>query len=660
MNTHLPIIALIALNSLASSVEEPPDLKKSAYQTGASQDQLRGETRRVKEAIESLREEFHQYGSMQIELSMLESAMRDLAGMEEHDMPDTSAIFKDASRLDDAQEFRKKLITGSLQQKKMQVVLREIADRLYLQRDLVMMRNRYHALALRQATNLRDVRRAENGKEQDSTVMAGPEQLAIAREIVAAGDALKLLASNGPPLRTKPFAAALAKSDEGKLAQTAEDAALTTRTKLQREVPEKAASLATLDTLKSVIAALDTGRSAEDRTRELVSKLDVLIKYQEALATFGPKVAASTRDAVIRGQAYLSDEMDLAQDSIAKLHEEAARYNAAAWKKSEDLFGRFEQTNPAGNLAAIKSAVADQRSVIADLKAARDLLQKKAEELAKENSSPELEDFMNSLEQAEVSDMAEMMEMPQEMRDLIRMLLEAKAKIRKAKEMLKEKGDPKEPREQVDQSGKDLKDADDTASQLEGIIPPEVAAHIRNAGESNGEAAEKLGEAADGKKPGPNGPQPAGEGQPAEGEGQQPGGESQQPGDGKGQQPGTDLDQAEAEIDKALEALKKMMTKSMGMGPGDMPGDGEGEGQEKGQKPGKGGSGQGEGDAPGGKGKAKRGDNTPSGIKPVETTERNSQREALMLLEKEKAPAEYEQMVDQYIRNLGKGELPSR
>jgi hypothetical protein len=159
------------------------------------------------------------------------------------------------------------------------------------------------------------------------------------------------------------------------------------------------------------------------------------------------------------------------------------------------------------------------------------------------------------------------------------------------------------------------------------MIPAEVAEHIHKAGESNGEAAGKLGEAAEGK---------AG-----------------------GSKPGADLDQAEAEIDKALAALKKMMMK--GMGPGDMPGDdGEGQGQGKGKGPGKDGKGQGEGNAPGGKGKAKRGKNTPSGIKPVEATERDSQWEALMLLEKEKAPAEYEQMVDQYIRNLGKGELPSR
>ena len=142
MKTNLSIIALIALGGFASSVEESPELKNAAYQTGTSQDQLRGETRVVKEAIEALREEFHDYSSMQIELGMLESAMRDLTGLEEHDMPDTSAIFKDASRQDDPQELRQKLIMGSLQQKKMQIILREIADRLYLQRDLVMMRNR--------------------------------------------------------------------------------------------------------------------------------------------------------------------------------------------------------------------------------------------------------------------------------------------------------------------------------------------------------------------------------------------------------------------------------------------------------------------------------------------------------------------------------------
>lgn len=710
MKTNLPIIALIAFGSFAASAEEAPDLKKSAYQTGASQDQLRGETRRVKEAIQALREEFHEYRSMQGELSMLESAMRDLAGLEEHDMPDTSAIFKEASRLDDQKEVRRNLINGSLQQKKMQVILREIADRLYLQRDLVMMRSRYHALAMRQATNIRDSRRRPEFDSDDNSETAVPEQMAIAREIAAAGEALEVLANNGPPLRTKTFAGALAKANDGKLTQTAEDAALTRDEKIPREVPEKKASQATLATLKSVIAALDEGRSPEDRTNELVRKLDELLKYQESLAKFVPNITTGTREGVSRGQGYLSDEMDLAQDGIAKLQEEAAQLNSKARERSEDLVGRFDETGLMRDRPAIKSAIVDQLAVAADIKAARDLLQKKAEELAKENSSPEMDEFMNSLEQMEVSDMAETMEMPQEMRDLIKMLLDAKAKIKKAKEMLKEKKDPKAPKEQVEKSGKDLKDANETAGQLEGMIPPEVAEHIRQANKSNGEAAAKLGnpgqkgEQGEGKQP-EEGPQPGeGEGQepgqgpqPGEGQGEQPGqgqgqgeGQGQQSGQGQGEgqgqgqgqgqqpgaggQPGADLDQAEAEIDKALEALKKMMM--MGMGPGQGEGEGEGEGQGQGQGKGKGqgqgqgqgkGGGEGENDGRGqgggnkpGKGKAKRGENTPSGIQPVEVTERDSKRDALMLLEKEKAPAEYEQMVDQYIRNLGKGDLPTR
>lgn len=626
MKTNLSIIALIAAGSFVTRAEEPPDLKKSAYQTGASQDQLRGETRRVKEAVEALREEFHEYSSMQNELHLLESTMQDLSGLEEHDMPDTAAIFKDASRLDDRKELRKNLITGSLEQKKMQVILREIADRLYLQRDLVAMRKRYHALAMREATTLREIRRAENPEAADGPLTALPEQLAIAREIAAAGEALQVLASNGSPLRRKTFAAALAKAEEGKLAQTAEDAALTPQLKVTRPTPDKAAAAATLATLKTVIAALDTGRSAEDRTNDLVSKLDSLLKYQEKVAKFTPNVAGETRAGLEEAQSYLSDEMDLAQDGIANLQEEAARHNAEAWKKSEHLIGRIERSGFDRDKDAVKKAAEDQLSVAEDLRAARDLLQKKAEELAKENSSPEMEDFLNSLEQADVSEMAEMTEMPQEMRDLIRKLLEAKAKIQKAKEMLKENQDPEKPGEQVEQSGKDLQEAGETAEELEGMIPGEVAEHIKQAGESNGEAAGKLGK--------------GDRGESGEGAG--------------GEQPGGDLDQAEAEIDKALDALKKMMMK--GMGKGDK-GEGEGPGMAMGK--GKGGGGQGEGTEPG-LGKAHRADNTASGIKPVEVTERDSKREALELLEKEKAPAEYEQMVDQYIRNLGKGELPSR
>jgi hypothetical protein len=691
MKTFISLIAVAFLGGMASAVaqEDPPDLKKSAYQTGASQDQLRGETRRVKEAIAALREEFSGYRSMQGELSMLESAMRDLAALEDYQIPETGTIFKDASRLDDAKEIRLRLIDGSLEQKKTQIILREMADRLFLQRDLAVMRNRYYDLALRQATNLRQIRPNSGPAADDPAVTSGPEQLAIAREITAANAALKALATGSPPLRAKFFVEALAKAENGKLEQTAEDAALTTGAKLQRAVSDKAASQATLATLKSVIAALDAGRTPEDRTNELVRRLDTLLNYQNSLTKFTPKVTTGTRAGVVRGQGYLSDSMDLAQDGIAQLHEEAARYNASARGKSEDLVTRFEQPISNQDPEAVKAAVDDQNSVAADIKAARDLLQKKAEELAEENSSPELEEFLNSLEQAEASDLAEMMEMPQEMRDLIKMLLDAKAKIQKAKAMLKEQQDPKEPREQVHQSGKDLTEANDTAGQLEGMIPQEVIEHIRKAGQRNGDAANKLGP--NGQQPG-QGPQPGPGQQPGAGEGQQPGegsGEGQQPGQGEGQasgqgqQPGAgegqgqgagqgaggDLDQAEAEIDKALEALKSMM---MGMGAGQGEGEGEGQGQGEGQGKGQG-QGQGLGKGPGagqggeggegrryGKARARRGVNSPSGIKPVEANERDREREALMLLEKEKPPTDYEQMVDQYIRNLGKGELPAR
>ena len=115
------------------------------------------------------------------------------------------------------------------------------------------------------------------------------------------------------------------------------------------------------------------------------------------------------------------------------------------------------------------------------------------------------------------------------------------------------------------------------------------------------------------------------------------------------------------------------MMKAMGAGQGEGEGEGKGEGEGQGQAQGKG-KGEGSGKGPGdrgqggeggegrryGKGRAQRGVNSPSGIKPVEGNEHDREREALMLLEKEKPPTDYEQMVDQYRRNLGKGDLPAR
>ena len=663
MNAPFTLIAAIVLSCMANAMGqvESPDLKKSAYQSGASQDQLRGETRRVKDAIAELREEFSGYRSMQGELAMLESAMRDLGTLEEFFIPETATIFKDASRLEDEAQIRRKLVDGSFEQKKTQIILRELADRLFLELHLMVMRNRYYNLALRQATNLRQIR--PSADDGDKVATEGAEQLSIAREITAANLALKAMAENSPPLRAKFFADALAKADEGKLEKSAEDAAFTLG-KVQRAVPDKPASLATLATLKKVIAALDAGRTEEDRTNELVGRLDKLLTYQNALTDFTPKVTVGNRAGLAQGQGYLSDATDLIQEGIVLIHEEAAHYNDLAHDKSEELFERFELTISNRDVEAVKAVVANQRAVATSLMMARDLLQKKAEALAKEREEKDsaLEEFLKDLEKADASEMAEMCEMPQEMRDLIKMLLEAKAKIQKAKAMLKEQKDLKEPREQVDQSGKDLKDANDTAGQLEGIIPQEVIDHVRKAGERNGDAAEKLGskpeQPGDGEKPG---------------EDQKPGGDPQL---GAGAPTaGGDLDQAEAEIDKALDALKKMMCMCMGSGAGQGQGAGMGQGQGQGDGNGGGAEGDGpgkaEGEGPGeqvregegnryGKGKAKRGFNTDSGIKPVEGNERERERDALLLLEKEKPPTDYEQMVDQYIRNLGRGELPAR
>jgi hypothetical protein len=608
--THALILTLLAgAAPLSAQEKKETNAKTTAYQTSVSQEQLRGNTRRLKTEMIALLEEYSQYQAASGELGKLKHALGELDTVSEQDMLAVVKILREASRAEKLDDAKAKLVEASSAQKEIQSLLRSIADRLTLQKQEAEIRQRLDNLALRQMANLRDTKKlAESGEKpekvkgdnQKTQQVNKAEQDALKKEVGMMMDALKNLAEKSESPDKEAFEEVMKTGEQNAIRMQAEQS----NEMLKSDFTEAArAQEQLLQNLQKMSQELQKRATSEEKARELADKLDQLSQKQDQLAAELPKAWGNEEKQEIRKeQEKLADELKLAEESLAKVNPEAANEAKQAQQQSDALAQAMKDKKAMDKIDAVAAANDQQRAIGEKLEKASDMLKQQAEQLAgneaQENQSQESSAETNSQQQEAIS-------------NAVNQVMEAKTQMALAKKQLQDGGNQDDAKRRLDEAQNMLNEAKQELSQAGDTVPKQVGEELGKADENIGKAEQGIG---------------AGSKQDQE-------------------KSRWNLDKANENANRALAGLQQAANQ-MAAKQGQEQGRQQAANQQKGTQ-----TGNSQQDAQGAAGSMGKDKGKETNISAV-TDRAGGQREALQLLQQEKAPTEYETMVQQYIRNL--------
>jgi len=612
--SHFLFAGLCASSILPAGAQEKKErsIQTSAYQTSVSQEQLRATTRRLKGEMAGLLDEFSRYQAASGELRKLTEALGELDTVTEKDMIDVVKILREASRLETQDASKAKLVEASGQQKEIQTLLRAVADRLALQKEEAEMQRRLDSLALRQMAALRDTKRlAESGEKpekvkwehQQMRDVNKAEQEAIKKEIALTMDALKNLAEKSESPDKEAFEQAL-KTGEQKLIRNQAEEALESVRKDFAEGAQKQEQL--LQNLRQMTQDLQQRKTAEEQTRELAEQMKQLSERQDQLAQKLPEAWGDDKQKIRKEQEKLSDQLELAKENLAKVNPEAAAKVDQAKQESTQVAEQIRDKKAMEQIDNVAKATDAQRQVADKLEEAGAMLEKQADALAA-NEQQQQQQQDGGEQQAQ-----EMSQEQQAISSAVDQIMDAKEQMELAKKQLQNGSDQNDAKQRLDKAQQMLDQAEQEVAKAGDAVEKSVTEELNKADEGIQKAEDGIG---------------VGSKQDQE-------------------KSRWNLDRAQGNANQALAGLQRAANKLAAK-----------QGQEKGQQQAAQQQGQQKGaessrqDANGPAGEMGRQKDEKSDVSAV-TKGGGGQREALSLLQQEKAPTEYEAMVQQYIRNL--------
>lgn len=607
--SHFLIAGLIASTFPAVAQEKKErSVQTTAYQTSVSQEQLRATTRRLKGEMAGLLEEFSRYQAASGELKKLTEALGELDVVTEQDMIAVVKILREASRAEQVDESKAKLVEASSGQKEIQALLRAVADRLTLQKEEAEMQRRLDNLALRQMANLRDTKRlAETGEKPEKVKhellqvreMSKSEQEAIKKEIAMTMDALKNLAEKSESPDKEAFEKALKEGEQNLIRNQAEQAAESVKTDFAEAVKQQEELLRNM---KQMAESLQERKTAEEQSRELADKMGQLADKQEQLAKkLTEGWGNENKQAVRKEQEKLSDQMELAKESLEKLNQEAASKVDQAKQESAQVAEKIRDKEAMENIDNVAKATDSQKAVAEKLEQAAEMLQQQADALAGNQDQQQGQDSQQSSE--------EMSQQQEAISDAVDQIMAAKGQMELAKRQLRDGSDQADARQRLDKAQQMLDQAQQEVAKAGEAVEKFVQEELKKADEGIAKTEEGIG---------------VGSKQDQE-------------------KSRWNLDRAEGNANLALTGLQRAANRLAAK-----QGQQQGEQQQANQQN-KGDSSRQDTNGPAGPmGRQKE---EISGVSAV-SKGGGGQREALSLLQQEKAPTEYEAMVQQYIRNL--------
>jgi len=385
---YLTMLLALGVHDAARAAEPLAPAKSAAYQGGISQDQLRVASQRLRDEISQLADAYSKYPGAAGDVAILRKTVADMEKLSSKDMVSVSKVLMDASRSMDAKVVQGNLNEANGAQKQIQIVLREMADKLARQSDLATMQKRLEDLAIRQHANLEATRdfaaMAPNfqklpARHRDSHRAKKDEQTALAKEAGLAVQMLEKLAAESTAESGSFLKEAAATARNRKLVENAEHATLS----LELDYAEAGKDeQEVLDILKAMIAGLDAGKTPEQRTRELASELEELARQQKALSQQTPKMNGNEQDEAAKKQEEIAGKLDVMEDRLAKDEPEAATKTQEAAKESTEAAKELADDRNHREPGRVEKTSEKQGKVADDLAKLADELEKKAEAMA--------------------------------------------------------------------------------------------------------------------------------------------------------------------------------------------------------------------------------------------------------------------------------------
>lgn len=369
----MKILTVITALSLpgAFCARAASDLQTSAYRNSIAQDEVRKQAEDVRQQLALLLEDIQQNQFDTPEADLARRAAAKLNSLGDEQIAPLIQMLKEAGAMDNAAQVQGKLSQASREQKNIQVLLKAMADGLSLHKDQASIQNRLQQLILRQTTNLRQTQDiAATGKPAEIASLCQSEQSALRQEVDLTFETLQKVVDNLPPDQKGRFSSALeVMKSQGVPALAATASAETTAGKFSDAV----ASQGRLKTaLLAVLLSLKTNQSALEQAQAMGAKMKELAAEQKALA----EATAKAPEAALSD---LREAQRKVEDKLAAVQKEVQDINAGAAEESKKAAEAMKKA--ADDLKTEKKPKKDE--VAAAQKNAAEKLEKAGEELAK-------------------------------------------------------------------------------------------------------------------------------------------------------------------------------------------------------------------------------------------------------------------------------------
>lgn len=372
----------------AMPVAAETGLQTSAYRNSIAQDEIRQQAEEVRGQLAVLLEDIQQNQLNTPEFAQTRDAITRLSTLEDKQILPLIQMLREAGTMEKETEVQGQLVEASKEQKQVTVLLKTLSDTLNLHKDQASMQQRLEQLALRQTTNLRQTRDVAAAKRPRDKLpaelaalaaVAQAEQTALKTELDLARSALERVVAAVPEAQKPAFAAALEELNRSGAAALAEATAADLQAGDFARAAEAGQKLR--DALQSAAVSFRSAMPADERTRALADRVQRLSEKQKALGEATEKAASSSRQELREEQRKLSDELAVVQKELQNLNAAAATETREAAKVMENAakdLGGDKELKP----EARKAVAAVQEEAARKLAAAGAELGKAAEKLA--------------------------------------------------------------------------------------------------------------------------------------------------------------------------------------------------------------------------------------------------------------------------------------
>jgi hypothetical protein len=574
---------------------EGSSTQTDAYQNSVEEDRLRAQTARVRKEMMALLDQYKAYPSAAAEVAELQLALQSLGTLSDKDMLEVVQTLRQASQAGAAAQAKDEMLNASRGQKSIQIVLRQLADRLAQEKDETALRKRLTDLELRQMANQHQTQELVDGhvkpwEVERATKLVIDEQAGIKEEVTQTLAALTKLSQNPQALARPAFLAALG---QGENLQVATQAAIALTDATAKNLPQTVADdNNVVNGVQAMLLALNSTESAQDRIQAMADTMKAMAAKEEQLTTKSKGVYFMAQHEIKDPQLSIDDQTRIALAELAQISPPASDELGHAHQSMQSIDNFFKKDNfmeQEENRGLVLDAERAAGQSFAETAA---ILQKQAEAMGGTSSASSAGATADSTSS--------------EIQDATNLIMTAQDKLETAELVTRQGKNPGAAKDLLGKANEDLLKASGKVADLGNAVSKDVGSHLKAAEDGTGAIESKVGTTGDPMR-----------------ESWGVGGAKQEAG-------------------KALAGLQDAMNRLAAQSAV------RGSSQSNGSSM--------PGSPAGGAGAPPANQNTNLSVLASFT---DQEREALSALEHESAPPEYNTMVQQYRKNLANGDLPT-